>query len=231
MKEKNPPFHLDSNIKTIVFDVYGTLFDVSSVKKACDQLFPLKGEEISHTWRKKQIEYMFLLQLIDRYESFDSVTRRALRHAVHASGEVLSTDQEDTLFAAYMKLEAFPESLEVLKMLQRKGYHIGVFSNGTNTMLGGLLQGTAFLDQLDFILSVDSKKQYKPTKAAYQIVETDTKTNPEDTLFVSSNGWDIVGANNYGFQTVWVNRAGQTKDELSLPPNYIMDDLSSLAGN
>ncbi|PTL39063.1 haloacid dehalogenase type II [Alkalicoccus saliphilus] len=214
--------------KTFVFDVYGTLFDVHSIGKACETYFPGKGESISETWRQKQIQYTFLRQAMGKYAPFSEVTRDALRFAADLHGRPLSLKEEDRLLEAYQSLSLFPESLEVLSHLKEKGHTLIIFSNGDPLMLHPLLKKAQITNYIDHILSVDTVKQYKPTPAAYHLILDTIEEPRSDIVFLSSNGWDISGAKAFGFTTAWINRSAQPVEGLHQPPHYEYSTLNPL---
>ncbi|WP_335872942.1 haloacid dehalogenase type II [Bacillus sp. 2205SS5-2] len=217
---------MKAQIKAFVFDVYGTLFDVHSVKEKCDELYPGKGEEISTVWRQKQLEYSFLRQLMGRYEPFLEVTRSALHYALAKLELPLSNSNEEDLIAAYKKLTPYPEVEAVLKQLQPK--ERAVFSNGSPDMLNPLIESSSLSSYIDKIITVDDIKHYKPTPASYQHALTHLGLKREEILFMSSNGWDITGAKSFGFQTAWINRQNLPKEELGITPNRIYKDLTGI---
>ncbi|MFZ3579037.1 haloacid dehalogenase type II [Virgibacillus sp. DJP39] len=213
-------------MKAFVFDVYGTLFDVHSVIEKCDEFFGGKGTEISKTWRGKQLEYSYLRQLMGNYETFHSVTRDALRYAVKKHDEQLDKISEKELLTAYLHLTTYPEVKDVLAQLQDK--KIAVFSNGSHDMLDPLIRQSEICDLFDEIISIDEIRQLKPTFASYDHAAKVLKVKPEEVLFMSSNGWDISGAKNYGFQTAWINRQNLPIEELNLEPNIVYQALTGI---
>lgn len=213
-------------IHAFVFDVYGTLFDVHSVKAACDEYFPGKGDQISQAWRTKQLEYFFIRQISGRYEDFSVVTRDALRYALDAAGTTASVDVEDKLIATYAELTPYEEVADVLKQLHHK--QTVVLSNGTDAMLESLIRNASFTELFDEIVSIDGVKQYKPSPAAYMHWFKTTDLKRDEVLFMSSNGWDIAGAKNFGFQTAWINRDGKPIDMPELAPDAVYEDLSGI---
>jgi len=214
--------------QTVVFDVYGTLFDVQSVQDQCESVFPNKGSEISQVWRQKQLQYMFLHELMGHDVQFDDITERALVYAVNSVGEDLTQESRRQLMAAYQQLTLYEETKSVLNYLREKGYQLAVFSNGTDNMLHGLLNGSGIHDDLDAVLSVDLAGHFKPTISSYQIVTNQLNVSNEEVLFVSSNGWDIAGAKNAGFQTAWINRSDGPEEVLGLSPDYEGENLTVL---
>lgn len=214
--------------ETFVFDVYGTLFDVTSIGRACDTHFPGKGEAISATWRQKQIQYTFLRQAMGKYVPFSEVTRDALRFAADEQDCTLDQKTEDKLLEAYQSLTLFPESRDVLKQLKEKGHTLIVFSNGDPVMLDPLLKGAQIDMYLDHVLSIDTVKQYKPTPAAYNLILDTIDVPRQEITFLSSNGWDISGAKAFGFNTAWINRSGQPVEGLHQPPHHEYNTLEPL---
>lgn len=213
-------------VKALVFDVYGTLFDVFSVKELCEELFPEKGEAISQSWRKKQLEYSFLRQLMGNYIPFIDITKDSLRYAVKEQGETITYKEEQMLMEEYLRLSSYPEVPLVLEQIQEK--QLAVFSNGSHDMLDTLIKGSSFGSLFDHIISVDEIKQYKPTPASYDHVLDTLGISRDEVLFMSSNGWDISGAKHFGFNTAWINRNHLPVEELNLAPDAIYDDLRGI---
>ncbi len=217
---------MSSSVKAFMFDVYGTLYDVFSVKEACNDIFPEKGDQISQTWRKKQIEYFMLRQLMDNYETFLTITKDALKYAANESKVELTEDNEKQLIKAYLCLPYYSEVKEVLKQLDHK--QLVVFSNGSHDMLDPLIENSGLTELFDHVISIDEVKQYKPTPASYQYALDQLGIKAEEVLFMSSNGWDISGAKNFGFKTAWINRNNLPVEELNLAPDRIYSDLNGL---
>ncbi|MCC4722970.1 haloacid dehalogenase type II [Salinicoccus sp. RF5] len=213
-------------IKALVFDAYGTLYDVHSVKEACDSLFPEKGEAISAEWRKKQLEYFFQRQMMGRYRPFDEVTRDALRYACKAEGAKLTKENEDMLMEAYLALELFEEVRDVLGKLSDK--QRVVFSNGSENMIGPLVNGPDIAGDIDMVISADEIKQYKPAAAAYAHALDRLGIERDEVLFMSSNSWDIMGAASFGFHTAWINRGGAQPETLDIQPDRAYTDLNGI---
>ncbi|RXZ02360.1 haloacid dehalogenase type II [Fictibacillus sp. S7] len=215
-----------NSIKAFVFDVYGTLFDVHSVKEKCEEFFPEKGAQISQDWRKKQIEYSNLRQLMGNYETFSTVTRDALRYAIKKNQGERSEQIEKELMDAYLKLTHYPETESVLSQLSDKT--LAIFSNGSHDMLDPLVHQSGLTRLFDFVISIDEVKQYKPTPASYYHVLKTLNVKRDEVLFMSSNGWDISGAKNFGFHTAWINRNDLPVEELNLFPDVIYSDLNGI---
>ncbi|UZJ80175.1 haloacid dehalogenase type II [Fictibacillus sp. KU28468] len=217
---------MSTEIKAFVFDVYGTLFDVHSVKEKCEEFYPGKGEKISQIWRTKQIEYSNLRQLMGNYETFLTITNDALKYAIKASEEEWGEEKEKALIEAYLQLTHYPEVERVLVQLKDKS--LAVFSNGSHDMLDPLIQQSGLSPLFDAIISVDEVKQYKPTPASYDHALKTLNVKREEVLFMSSNGWDISGAKNFGFRTAWINRNELPIEELNLAPDTIYSDLNGI---
>ncbi|MFC4559250.1 haloacid dehalogenase type II [Virgibacillus kekensis] len=213
-------------IKAFVFDVYGTLFDVHSVIEKCEEYFPEKGESISKTWREKQIQYSNLRQIMNNYETFFTITKDALHYAIKAHDREFDDDSERALLGEYFKLAPYPEVKEVLEKLD--GKMLAVFSNGSHDMLDPLIDQSELTGMFDNVISVDEVKQYKPAVASYNHAAKTLGVTPDEALFMSSNGWDISGAKNYGFNTAWINRNNLPVEELNLEPNAIYGDLAGI---
>jgi 2-haloacid dehalogenase len=217
--EKIPPAP-----RAVLFDAYGTLFDVYSVGLAAEQLFPGQGAALAKLWRDKQIEYSRLLTTSNHgahYEPFWSVTEKALRYAIkliaisadsiRAKGQFDSKNDDSAvqqLMNQYRHLSAFPENREVLEGLKSRGIVTGILSNGDPAMLDVAVKSAGLQDVLDHVISVDSIRKYKTHPDAYALGSNATGLQPKQILFVSSNGWDALAATWYGYRTLWVNRAG-----------------------
>ncbi|ANU20100.1 haloacid dehalogenase, type II [Planococcus plakortidis] len=217
---------MDKPIKAFVFDVYGTLFDVIAIKEQCEELFPGHGEAISQTWRTKQVEYFMMRQLMEKYISFAEVTRSALKYALESEGLESTEAIERQLMDAYLHLPLYEESEAVLRELQN--HKLVVFSNGSHDMLDPLIENAGIQGLLDEALSVDDIGQFKPAPAAYQYALSRLGIERDEVLFMSSNGWDISGAKNFGFRTAWINRKQAPVEQLGLEPNYVFSDLKGL---
>lgn len=214
--------------KTILFDAYGTLFDVHTVIETCDKLYPERGESISHLWRLKQIEYAMQYQLMGRYVDFYTLTNQSLKYAAEANGIDLTEHEEKVLMSAYMKLNVYDEVKEVLAYLKEKGYRLAIFTNGPKHMIDPLVSYHHMNHLFEDVISVDEIKQYKPTMASYHYAKNKMNAKREEVLFLSSNTWDIAGAKNYGFATAWVNRKGNVAEHKELQPNVIIKSLNQL---
>lgn len=213
-------------IQALVFDVYGTLFDVHSVKEQAEALYPDHGEAISKRWREKQLEYSFLRQLNGQYVPFSQVTQDALRYTLFELKLHVTEEQITTLMETYLTLDVYPEVSSVLETMADK--RLVVFSNGSHDMLDPLIEQSGLADRFEHLVSVDDIKQYKPAPASYMHALNTLGLKREEILFMSSNGWDITGAKSFGFKTAWINRNGLPVEELNLDPDRIYDDLTGI---
>lgn len=207
-----------SSPRAVLFDAYGTLFDVYSVSLQAEQLFPGRGEALAQLWRDKQIEYTRLLTMSGRYRPFWELTRAGLRFAAQRLGLALPPEAEDRLMNQYRHLSAFPENLGVLQALRARGIRTGILSNGDPEMLGVALRSAGFAELIDPVLSVHEVRRFKTDPAAYALGPQALGLPARQILFVSSNGWDAIGATWHGYTTLWVNRAGGPLDPLDTEP-------------
>jgi 2-haloacid dehalogenase len=213
------PFSLTS----FVFDAYGTLYDVHSVVQRCESFFPGSGARLSQLWRAKQLEYTWLRSLMRRHAPFSTVTREALAHACEALSLRLGVTQMEALMAEYTMLAPFPEVPEALQRLKGRK---AILSNGSRDMLEPLVRNSRL--ELDAVLSVDEVKVYKPAPEVYELAVRRLGVPKERIGFVSSNGWDALGAKSFGFRVFWINRAGAPLDRLGFQPDRVISRLSEL---
>jgi len=225
----------NTNIRVVVFDAYGTLFDVYSIGALAEKLYAGQGAALSVLWRDKQIEYTRLISLSDpdpkgsrHYQSFWDITRASLRYALARLGLVHTSANEEALMAQYAELTAFPENLGVLQALCERGMATAILSNGSPEMLASAVHSAGMSALLDAVLSVDSVRQFKTTPTSYQIVTDHFGFAPAEVLFVSSNAWDALGATWFGFTTLWVNRQGLPPEASGPAPHYTGRDLTAV---
>jgi 2-haloacid dehalogenase len=211
--------------RAVLFDAYGTLFDVYSVGLLAEQLFPGQGERLSVLWRDKQIDYTRLLTLSGRYQPFWDITRAGLRYAAARLALPLESATEERLMSQYRHLSAFPENREVLVELKRRGIVAGILSNGDPEMLAVAVRSAGLAELLAPVLSVHDVKRFKTDPAAYALGPQALKLPAREILFVSSNGWDAIGATWFGYTTLWVNRAGLPLEQLDTAPSRIGSSL------
>ena len=207
------------SVQAVLFDAYGTLFDVYSVSALAEQLFPGKGEALAQLWRDKQIEYTRLTSMSQRWRPFFEITRAGLRYACARLGLDLGADAETQLLNQYRHLSSFPENKAVLQALKARGVPTGILSNGDADMLGIAVRSAGFDGLLDHLISVETVQRYKPDPATYALGAEALGKPARSIVFVSSNGWDAVGATWYGYTTLWVNRAKLPIEALDTPPS------------
>ena len=222
-------------IRAVVFDAYGTLFDVYSIGALAEQLYPGQGAALSVLWRDKQIEYSRLISLSDpdpqgsrHYQSFWDLTRAALRYALARLGLSHSPAHEEALMAQYAELTPFPENLGVLQALRQQGVNTAILSNGSPDMLQSAVRSAGMTGLLDAVLSVDRVRQFKTTPTSYRLVQDQLGIAPAEVLFVSSNAWDVMGATWFGFVTLWVNRQGLPPEAIGPAPHHTGRDLRAV---
>ena len=219
-------------LRAVLFDAYGTLFDVYSVSALGEQLFPGQGQALAQLWRDKQIEYTRLITMSaadDRhYRPFWELTRAGLRWAAARLALPLEATSENALMQAYLALHPFPENLGVLQALRAQGLPTGILSNGDPHMLGAVVRQAGFDALLLHQLSVDSVRRFKTHPDAYALGPAAFGLAAEEILFVSSNCWDAIGATWYGYTTLWVNRAGLPLEELGTRPQHIGRSLTDV---
>ncbi len=211
--------------RAVLFDAYGTLFDVYSVGQLAEQLFPGFGERLSLLWRDKQIDYTRIVSMSGRYRPFWDITRAGLRFAAARLGLELTAAAEAQLMNQYRHLSAFAESHEVLAALKQRGVPAGILSNGDPQMLAAAVASADLAPLLSHVLSVHEVRRFKTDPAAYAIGTQALALPAQDILFVSSNGWDAIGATWFGYTTLWVNRSGAPPEQLDTAPSRIGTSL------
>ena len=215
-------------LRAVLFDAYGTLFDVYSIGLAAERRFPGFGERLALVWRDKQIEYTRLSSMSGRPRSFSDCTRAGLRFAAHALALALDAAGEDELMACYDRLDPFPENRGVLEALRAAGVRTGLLSNGDPEMLAAVVGHAGFADLLDPVLSVEGTGRFKTDPATYALGTDALKLPAAEVLFVSSNCWDAIGATWFGYTTLWVNRFGLPLDELGAAPTRTGTSLADV---
>jgi len=219
-------------IQAVLFDAYGTLFDVHSVALLAEQLFPGCGERLSLLWRDKQIEYTRLVSMSGardnagtsegspHYRPFWDITRAALRYTALRLNLDMQPAAEERLMNQYRHLSAFAENHEVLTELKRRGVNTGILSNGDPDMLSVAVKSAGFADLLQHVLSVHPARRFKTDPAAYAVGTAALGLPAREILFVSSNAWDAIGATWFGYTTLWINRSGAPPEQLGTEPTH-----------
>jgi 2-haloacid dehalogenase len=212
----------------LVFDAYGTLFDVHSVTRRAESLFPGKGAAISAAWRTKQLEYTWLRTLMGRYEDFSRVTRSSLEWALDSLGLESDEAAERALLEEYRRLAPFPEVRGVLESLAATR-PLAILSNGHPEMLGAVVDHSGLRGLFrGGVLSVHPAKRFKPDPSVYRLAEEALGVPRALMGFVSSNGWDAAGAKSFGFRAYWVNRGAAPVERLGVRPDAVVRDLAGL---
>lgn len=220
-------------LKVVLFDAYGTLFDVFSVGLLAEQLFPGHGQALSVLWRDKQIEYTRLVTTSNHgahYQPFWDLTRAGLRYACKRLGLNLIPAYEEQLMNQYRHLSAFPENKEVLQALKAQGVVTGILSNGDPEMLSVAVKSAGLDGLLDHLISVDRLRKYKTHPDAYALGPQTTGLEAKQIVFVSCNSWDALAATWYGYRTLWVNRYQLPFEELGTQPTRTGNSLRDVLG-
>jgi 2-haloacid dehalogenase len=225
-------------IQALVFDAYGTLYDVQSVLAKAEALCPGKGAVITQIWRLKQLEYAWLRSLMQEYEDFWVVTGAALDFALRAAGVELSDAVREPLMENYLHLDPYPEAQEALAALAR--HKLAILSNGSPKMLQELVRNSGLDRWIEAAISIDSVRAYKPHRSCYALVEPVLGVPKDEVLFVSSNSFDVTGAKAFGFQVAWIDRSGGSvpatmfgmlrgrAEELGHAPDHTVSALTDL---
>ncbi len=216
-------------IHAIVFDLYGTLYDVHSVARACEDMFPEKGDQIARLWRQKQLEYTWLRSLMERYVDFEDATDDALRFTCNQLGLALDAGSLRRLSDQYLQLEPHAEMPATLRRLKDAGLALAICSNGSHRSIGQVVANSGLKWAFDQLISVEDVKVFKPHRKVYLLAEQRMGHARENLLFVSSDGWDASAATLFGFPVCWVNRSGGPPDELGATPSVMVGDLTQMA--
>ncbi|WP_292899937.1 MULTISPECIES: haloacid dehalogenase type II [unclassified Nitratireductor] len=210
-----------------VFDAYGTLFDVhAAVRRHAGEIGP-EGQRFSELWRAKQLEYSWVFTLMGQYQDFWTMTERALDYAFAKIPSIDRRLRQD-LLDAYWQLDCYEEVPAVLKALKAGGARLAILSNGSPAMLESAIRSSALDSVLDEVFSVESVRRFKTDQSVYEMVTNAWRLYPETVSFQSSNRWDIAGARQFGFRTVWLNRTDQPDEYEDFPPDLILPSLEGL---
>ena len=215
-------------IQAVVFDAYGTLFDVHSVIARCERKFPGRGAELSKVWRAKQLEYTWLRSLTGQYEDLWKVTESAVVFACRSLNLACPPQTREELMESYLHLDTFPDVRPTLAKLSQ--YKLAVLSNGSPKMLAAAVESAGLKGMFTGVISADEVKIYKSSPRTYGLVSKHLGVPDSAVAFASSNFWDIAGANSFGFWTCWVNRSKLPEDELGVRPDVAVDTLDGLVG-
>ncbi len=214
------------NIKAIIFDAYGTLFDVNSAAEKCKDKIGEKWEPFSNFWRTTQLEYTWLRSLMGRHKDFWQITEDSLDKSMKVFK--INPSMRDELLNLYKVLSTFKEVHETLKKLKEKKFKLAILSNGTPSLLKELVKSNNLENLFDDIFSIEEVGVYKPNPEVYDMPIKKYKIKKNEVVFLSSNTWDVSGGGNYGYQAIWVNRNNNIFDKLDYKPNFEIKDLSGL---
>ena len=214
------------NIKAIVFDAYGTLFDVNSAAEKCKDKIGDKWEGFANYWRTTQLEYTWLRSLMKRHEDFWKITEDSLDKSMKAFK--IDNSMKIELLNLYKVLSPYPEVKEVLKGLKVKKYKLSILSNGTPALLNGLIKNNNLDNIFDDLFSIEEVGIYKPDVKVYDMPKNKYQIKNEEIAFLSANTWDVSGGGNYGYNAIWVNRNSDIFDNLDYKPKNEVNNLSQL---
>jgi len=214
------------NIKAIIFDAYGTLFDVNSAAEKCKEKIGDKWESFANYWRTTQLQYTWLRSLMDRHKDFWQVTEDSLDKSMKAFN--IDSSMRSELLDLYKILSTFPEVKEVLNKLKEKNYKLAILSNGTPSLLNELVNSNNLNSIFDDIFSIEEAGIYKPSSKVYDIPIKKFKIQKDEVIFLSANTWDVSGGGNYGYNSVWVNRNNNIFDSLDYIPQNQVKNLEGL---
>jgi len=214
------------NIKAIIFDAYGTLFDVNSAAKKCKEKIGDKWENFANYWRTTQLEYTWLRSLMNRHKDFWQVTEDSLDKSMQVFK--INSSMRNELLDLYKVLSTFPEAKEVLNKLKEKNYKLAILSNGTPFLLNELVKSNHLDNIFDNIFSIEEVKTYKPDPKVYNIPIKKYQIQKNEVAYLSANTWDVSAGGNYGFNPVWVNRNNNIFDNLDYFPKYQIQSLAGL---
>ena len=214
------------NTKAIIFDAYGTLFDVNSAAEKCKDKIGDKWEGFANYWRTTQLEYTWLRSLMKRHKDFWQITEDSLEKSMKKFN--INNNMRNELLSLYKVLSIFSEVNETLQNLKRKNFKLAILSNGTPELLNHLVSTNNLENIFDDIFSIEEVKIYKPDSRVYDLPIKKFKFRKDEIVFLSANTWDVSGAGNYGFNSIWVNRSNNIFDSLDFKPNIEIKSLNEL---
>ena len=214
------------NIKAIIFDAYGTLFDVNSAAEKCKDKIGKKWESFSNYWRTTQLEYTWLRNLMGRHKDFWQITEDSLDKSMKVF-EIDSSMKID-LLNLYKILSTFPEVKDALNILKEKKYKLAILSNGTPSLLNGLVKSNNLDNVFDDVFSIEEVKAYKPDPKVYNIPIKKYQIQKNEVAYLSANTWDVSAGGNYGFNPIWVNRNNNIFDNLDFKPVNEIKNLKDI---
>ena len=214
------------NIKAIIFDAYGTLFDVNSAAEKCKDKIGDKWEGFANFWRTTQLEYTWLRSLMKRHKDFWQITEDSLDKSIKAFN--IDASMKNELLNLYKVLSPFKEVPETLKKLKEKNFKLAILSNGAPSLLKELVESNNLNNLFDDLFSIEEVKIYKPDSKVYDLPIKKYKIKSNEVVFLSANTWDVSGGGNYGYHSIWVNRNNNIFDNLDYKPNNQIKNLSEL---
>ncbi len=214
------------NIKAIIFDAYGTLFDVNSAAEKCKDKIGDKWESFANYWRTTQLEYTWLRSLMKKHKDFWQITEDSLDKSMKAFK--IDYSMRNELLDLYKILSTFPEVKEVLKNLKKKNYKLAILSNGTPTLLNELVKSNNLDNMFDDVFSIEEVGIYKPDSKVYDMPIKKYQIQKEEVAFLSANTWDVSGGGNYGYSSIWINRNNNIFDNLDYKPKNVVKNLKQL---
>ena len=214
------------NIKAIIFDAYGTLFDVNYAAEKCKDKIGDKWEPFANFWRTTQLEYTWLRSLMERHKDFWEITIDSLDKSMKYFN--IDASMKDELLDLYQVLSTFPEVKITLNKLKEKKYKIAILSNGTPKLLNQLVKSNNLENMFDDIFSIEEAGIYKPSSKVYDLPVKRYSILKNEIVFLSSNTWDVSGSGNYGYNSIWVNRNNNVFDNLDYKPKNEVKNLNQL---
>ena len=214
------------NIKAIIFDAYGTLFDVNSAAEKCKSKIGDKWENFANYWRTTQLEYTWLRSLMNKHKDFWQITEDSLDKSMKVFK--IDNGMKDELLNLYKILSTYPEVRETLEILKNKKYKLSILSNGTPSLLNELVKSNNLQNLFDDIFSIEEVGIFKPSSKVYNIPIKKYNIKNSEVAFLSSNTWDISGGGNYGYNSIWVNRNNSIFDNLDYKPVYVIKNLEEI---
>ena len=212
--------------KIVVFDAYGTLFDVNSAAEKCKDKIGNKWEKFANFWRTTQLEYTWLRSLMNRHKDFLEITEDSLEKSMRVFD--INKNMKNELLSLYKILSPFPEVREVLEKLKKKNLKLAILSNGTPSLLNDLVESNNLKNLFDDLFSIEEVKVYKPDPRVYEMPIKKYNVNADEITFLSANTWDVSGGGNYGYNSIWVNRNKSEFDILDFKPKNEIDNLTQL---
>jgi len=214
------------NIKAIIFDAYGTLFDVNSAAEKCKSKIGDKWENFANYWRTTQLEYTWLRSLMNRHKDFWQITEDSLDKSMKVFK--INNRMKSELLDLYKVLSPYPEVKDTLEKLKKKKYKLAILSNGTPALLNELVKSNNLENLFDNIFSIEKVGIFKPSSKVYDMPINNYKIKKEEIAFLSANSWDVSGGGNYGYNSIWVNRANSIFDNLDYKPSVEIKNLEQL---